>query len=234
MSPTVVTHEEWTKAREELLAKEKEFSRIRDELSKQRRELPWEAVTKEYVFDGPNGQKQTLSELFDNKSQLIIYHFMFGEKDEAGCPSCSYLADNFNGIDIHLAHRDTSFVVVSRASFEKLQAYKERMGWTFKWVSAGATNDLPSDLQTAFTEEQIANGAIYNYKHCKPWGTETPGASVFAKDDKGNIFHTYSCYSRGLDILIGAYNWLDLTPKGRDEADTYAMSWLRRHDEYEK
>ena len=235
MAP-VVTHEEWTKAREELLAKEKEFTRLRDELSKQRRDLPWEAVTKEYVFDGPNGQKQTLSQLFDGKSQLIIYHFMLGPKVEAGCPSCSYLADNFNGIDIHLAHRDTAFVAVSRAPPEKLQAYKERMGWTFKWVSAGPGNDLPYELGTAFTEEQIAKGAIYNYKEDKPFGTDYPGASVFIKDDQGNIFHTYSCYARGLDMFIGAYHWLDITPKGRDEADVkpHAMAWVRRHDEYEK
>jgi len=235
MAPVVVAHEEWTKAREELLAKEKEFTRLRDELSKKRRELPWEAFTKEYVFDGPNGQKQTLSQLFDGKSQLIVYHFMFGPNDEAGCPICSYLADDFNGTDIHLAHRDTAFVAVSRASPEKLQAYKERMGWTFKWVSAGPGNDLPSDVQTAFTKEQVATGAVYNYKECKLWDTEMPGASVFFKDDQGNIFHTYSCYSRGLDMLIGAYNWLDITPKGRDEADVkpFSLAWVRRHDEYE-
>jgi predicted dithiol-disulfide oxidoreductase (DUF899 family) len=236
MAPAIVTHEAWVKARKELLEKEKEFTRLRDELSKQRRELPWEKVTKEYVFDGPNGQKETLSQLFNGKSQLAVYHFMLGPNDEAGCPSCSFWADNFNGIDVHLAHRDTAFVVISRAPIEKLQAYKKRMGWSFKWVSAGPGNELPFDLQTSFTGEQLAK-PVYNYKETEPWAkdAEMPGASVFFKDKEGNVFHTYSCYSRGLDILNGAYNWLDLTPKGRDEVGLkpHAMAWVCRHDEYE-
>jgi predicted dithiol-disulfide oxidoreductase (DUF899 family) len=237
MAPAIVTNEEWVKARKELLTKEKEFTRLRDELSKRRRELPWEKMTKGYVFDGPNGQKETLSQLFNGKSQLIVYHFMLGPNDEAGCASCSFWADNFNGIDVHLAHRDTAFVAVSRAPMERLQAYKERMGWSFKWVSAGPGNDFPLDMQTSFTKEQASTQHTYNYHEMKPWDGEyeMPGASVFFKDKEGNVFHTYSCYSRGLDILNGAYNWLDLTPKGRDETGLkpHAMAWVRRHDEYE-
>jgi len=234
MAPAVVTSEEWIKARKALLAKEKELTRLRDELSKQRRELPWEAVTKDYVFDGPNGQKQTLSQLFDGKTQLIIYHLMLGPNDDAACSVCSFFADNFNGIDIHLAHRDTAFVVVSRANYDKIQAYKDRMGWSFKWVSAGPGNDLPFDMQTSFTEEQVGKTATYNYDKLKPTGTEYPGISVFAKDVQGDVFHTYSCYARGLDIVNSAYQWLDLTPKGRNEEKLpYPAAWVRRHDEYE-
>jgi len=235
MTPTIVTHEEWINARKEFLVKEKEFTRLRDELSKERRELPWEPVTKEYVFDGPNGEKQTLSQLFGTKSQLAIYHFMLGPKDEAGCTSCSLLADHYSGMVPHLAQRDTAFVVVSRAPYAKIQAYKERMGWTFKWVSAGPGNDFPFDTQTAFTDEQVATKAIYNYTECKPFGTEMPGVSVFAKNQNGDVFHTYSTYARGLDMFMGTYHWLDITPKGRDEADLpYGMEWVRRHDEYEE
>jgi predicted dithiol-disulfide oxidoreductase (DUF899 family) len=234
MTP-VVTSEEWTKARLQLLQKEKEFTRLRDELSKQRRALPWVAVEEDYVFEGPNGTKETLSDLFDGKGQLIVYHFMFGPNDAAGCSLCSFWADNFNGIDIHLAHRDTAFVVVSRAPYEKLEKYKNRMGWTFKWVSAGPENEFPSAFQTAFTEEQTKTVGVYNYKETKPFGTEMPGVSVFSKDDKGNVFHTYSCYSRGLDMMNGAYHWLDLTAKGRDEEglEPFAMAWVRKHDEYD-
>jgi predicted dithiol-disulfide oxidoreductase (DUF899 family) len=231
--PVVATSEEWIKARKELLVKEKELTHLRDELNKQRRELPWEAVTKEYVFDGPNGQKQTLSQLFDGMSQLIVYHLMLGPNDDAACSVCSFFADHFNGIDIHLAHRDTAFVAVSRAHYDKIRVYKERMGWSFKWVSAGPGNDFPFDMKTSFTEEQVSTVATYNYDEFKPAGTEYPGASIFAKDARGNIFHTYSCYARGLDILNSTYQWLDLTPKGRDEADLpYPAAWVRRHDEY--
>jgi predicted dithiol-disulfide oxidoreductase (DUF899 family) len=235
MAPSVVTSEQWIKARMDLLAKEKELTRLRDELSKQRRELPWQAVTKEYVFDGPSGQRQTLSQLFNGKTQLIVYHVMLGPNDDAACSVCSFWADNFNGIDVHLAHRDTAFVCISRASHEKIQAYKERMGWSFKWVSAGTGNDFPFDMQTSFTKEQLGTKATYNYEEIKPTRTEYPGVSVFAKDAQGDVFHTYSCYARGLDILNSAYQWLDLTPKGRDEDGVlpYPAAWVRRHDEYE-
>ena len=158
---------------------------------------------------------------------------MFGPaEDDEPCPSCSFFADSFNGAHVHLANRDTAFVVVSRAPYEKLQAFKKRMGWTFEWVSAGPKNEFPFDTHSAVTEEQLATTAEYNFKQIKPWGTELPGASVFFKDDKKGVFHTYSCYGRGLDILNTTYNLLDLTPKGRDEQGPFKMSWVRRRDEY--
>lgn len=230
----VVSHDQWIEARKVLLAKEKEFTRARDRLSQQRRDLPWEPVDKGYVFDGPDG-KETLAELFAGKSQLIVYHFMFDPTWEAGCKSCSFWADNFNGIDVHLKHRDTSFLAISRAPYPKLAAYKKRMGWSFKWVSSFGT-DFNYDYYVSFTDEQIAQGSAYqNYQNGKPWGTETVGVSVFFMDKNGKIFHTYSCYSRGVDMLNGAYNYLDLTPKGRDEADQgpNPQEWVRRHDEYD-
>jgi predicted dithiol-disulfide oxidoreductase (DUF899 family) len=231
MAPVIVNREEWTKARVVLLEKEKSFTRSRDQLSQQRRELPWTPVTKEYVFEGPEkGQKQTLSQLFGDKSQLVVYHLMFGPNADAPCTLCSFWADNFNGIDVHLAHRDVSFVAISRAPLEKLQAFEKRMGWTFPWVSA-AGNDFPVDMHVAFTPEQVASTAEYNYKQMQVPGEDMPGASVFAKDEKGMVYHTYSCYERGLDILNGAYNWLDLTPKGRNEKSS-GTAWVRRHDEY--
>jgi len=228
----VVSREKWLAARTAFLAKEKEFTRLRDELSRERRELPWEVVDKKYVFEGPNG-KQTLPELFEGRSQLIIYHFMFDPSWEAGCKSCSFWADNFNGIDIHLKHRDTSFLAISRAPYEKLKAYKKRMGWSFKWASSFGS-DFNYDYNVSFTPEQVAGEAYQNYKKTKPSGPETVGISVFRKDEKGDVFHTYSCYSRGVDMLNGAYHYLDLTPKGRDEGDQgrNPQAWVRRHDEY--
>lgn len=198
----------WLAARAEHLAKEKEFTRLRDQLSQQRRDLPWERVDKEYDFEGPNG-KETLSELFAGKSQLIVYHFMFDPAWEAGCKSCSFWADNFNGIDIHLKHRDVSFLAISRAPLSKLEAYKKRMGWSFKWVSSFGT-DFNYDYNVSFTPEEVANENAFD--------TEVVGISVFYKDPDGTVFHTYSCYSRGVDMLNGAYHYIDLTPKGRDEA----------------
>ena len=228
----VVSHEEWLSARKTLLAKEKEFTRLRDELSQQRRELPWEAVDKDYVFEGPDG-KESLSGLFGESSQLIVYHFMFAPEWEAGCSSCSFWADNFNGIDVHLKQRDTNFVAISRAPYEKLKAYKQRMGWSFKWLSASG-NDFAYDLHASFTPEQIASEAMVNYKIAKPRGSDQVAISVFSKGPNGDVFHTYSTYSRGVDMLNGAYHYLDLTPKGRDEADQkpHAQAWVRRHDEY--
>jgi len=230
---TVVPHGEWLEARQQFLAKEKEFTRLRDELSRQRRELPWERVDGEYVFDGPNG-KETLSDLFAGRSQLVVYHFMFGSDWEAGCPSCSFWADNFNSIIVHLNQRDVTFVAASKAPFGKLDAYRKRMGWTFKWVSAAA-NDFNRDYHVSFTPEEAAKGKIdYNYTSQRPFGTEMPGASVFYKDPSGKVFHTYSTYGRGLDMLNVAYHYLDLAPKGRDEAGQkpHPQAWVRRHDEY--
>jgi predicted dithiol-disulfide oxidoreductase (DUF899 family) len=229
----VVSGDQWIEARKQLLIKEKEFTRLRDQLSQERRDLPCERVEKNYVFDGPDG-KQTLSDLFAGKSQLIVYHFMFDPSWEAGCRSCSFWADNFNGIDIHLKHRDVSFLAISRAPLPKLEAYRRRMGWGFKWVSSFGS-DFNYDFGVSFTPEQMAAGMAYwNYANQKPFEAETVGISVFCRD-QAQIFHTYSCYQRGVDMLNGTYHYLDLTPKGRDEADQkpYAQAWVRRHDEYQ-
>jgi predicted dithiol-disulfide oxidoreductase (DUF899 family) len=229
----VVSGDQWIEARKQLLIKEKEFTRLRDQLSQERRDLPWERVEKNYVFDGPDG-KETLSDLFAGKSQLIVYHFMFDPSWDAGCKSCSFWADNFNGIDIHLKHRDVSFLAISRAPLPKLEAYRRRMGWGFKWVSSFAS-DFNHDFGVSFTPERMAAGMAYwNYANQKPFEAETVGISVFCRD-QAQIFHTYSCYQRGVDMLNGAYHYLDLTPKGRDEADQkpHAQAWVRRHDEYQ-
>jgi predicted dithiol-disulfide oxidoreductase (DUF899 family) len=230
----VVSHEEWVAARKEFLAKEKEFTRLRDELSRQRRELPWELVEKKYVFDGPKGQ-ETLADLFDGRGQLIMYHFMFGPDWTEGCRSCSYLADHFDGMTIHLAHRDVTFLVVSRAPFAQIEAFKKRMGWKFKWVSSFGS-DFNYDYQVSITKEQLESREIYhNYAMQKGSpGEDLPGASVFAKDAAGAVYHTYSTYARGLDILVGTYNFLDLAPKGRDEDGlNFDMAWVRHHDRYD-
>ncbi len=229
----VVSRQEWLVARKEHLAKEKEFTRLRDQLSQQRRELPWVKVEKEYVFDGPNG-KETLSELFAGRSQLLIYHFMFGPSWDEGCPSCSFWADNYNGIIVHLNHRDVTMVTVSRAPLDQLEAYRRRMGWSFKWVSSFET-DFNRDYHVSFTEEELDKGDVYyNYDRRQPFSSEGPGISVFYQDKSENVFHTYSCYARGLDMLNGAYHLLDLVPKGRDEAALpYPMAWVCRHDNYD-
>lgn len=231
-SHAVVSREEWITARKEFLAKEKEFTRLRDQLSRQRRELPWVKVEQVYAFDGPNGP-ESLADLFAEKSQLLVYHFMFGPGWEEGCKSCSFWADNYNGVSIHLAHRDVSLVAIARAPLDKLAAYKKRMGWDFKWVSSFG-NDFNRDYHISFTPEEMEKGDMhYNYRIGKFPSEEAPGISVFYKDETGDIFHTYSCYSRGLDMLNGAYHYLDLVPKGRDEAGlSYSMEWLYRHDQY--
>ena len=233
MKHRVVSHQDWVKERQQFLADEKAFNRMRDSLSQKRRELPWERVEKDYVFDGPNG-KETLAQLFAGKSQLIVYHFMFDPEWGEGCPSCSFWADNFNGIDVHLAHRDASFVAISRAPLAKLQAYRKRMGWSFKWLSSSAS-DFNHDYYVTFTPEEMASGtAFHNYVRGTPPISEMVGVSVFYKDENGGIFHTYSTYSRGVDMVNGAYHYLDLTPKGRDEAGlAYTQAWVRRHDQYE-
>ena len=228
----VVSREEWLVARKDHLSKEKEFTRLRDELSQQRRELPRVKVDKDYVFDGPNG-KESLSDLFAGRSQLLIYHFMYGPDWDEGCPSCSFWADNYDGIIQHLSHRDLTMVTVSRAPLDQLQAYRKRMGWGFKWVSS-FNNDFNHDYHVSFTEEDLEKGeTYYNYSMRKGGGPEAPGISVFYKDENGDVFHTYSSYSRGLDMLNGAYHLLDLVPKGRDEAEfNFPMAWVRRHDVY--
>ena len=229
----VVSKEKWTAARKALLAKEKELTRQRDEISRRRRELPWVKVEKEYVFDGPQG-KQTLAELFGGRNQLIVYHFMFGPGWAEGCKSCSFLADHFDGSVVHLAHRDVTLLAVSRAPLAQIEAFKKRMGWRFLWVSSHG-NDFNFDYHVSFTKDEMAKGKVeYNYQMSGFPSDEAPGASVFYKDRNGEVFHTYSSYARGLDMLLGAYHFLDLTPKGRDEEGlTHTMAWVRHHDRYE-
>jgi predicted dithiol-disulfide oxidoreductase (DUF899 family) len=229
----VVSREEWLIARKAHLEKEKEFTRLRDQLSAQRRALPWVRVEKQYVFDGPDG-RESLAKLFDGRSQLIVYHFMFGPEWKEGCPSCSYWADNFNGAVVHLAHRDITMIAVSKARLDTLDAYRKRMGWSFKWVSSFG-NDFNRDYGVSFTPEEMSIGEVhYNYRTTKFPSEEAPGISVFCKNPKGDVFHTYSCYSRGLDMLNGAYHLMDLAPKGRDEDGLpWHMAWVRRHDQYD-
>ncbi len=239
----VVSHEEWIARRTAFLAKEKAFTRLRDELSAERRALPWEPVTKEYVFDGPNG-RETLAQLFEGRSQLVVYQAMFDPSTagprtpyttDAACKACSFWMDNFAGVVTHLNHRDVTILASSRAPLDKLLAYQKRMGWTFKWVSVG-DGDFNRDYGVTMTAEEVAGRqGTYNYgtgKH--PPIAELPGISVFYKDPAGHVFHTYSTYARGLDMLNVAYHYLDIVPKGRQEgAGTGgAMSWLKRHDEY--
>ena len=224
----VVGHEEWLEQRKELLAKEKEFTRLRDELSRQRRELPWERVEQEYVFTGPHG-KETLADLFDGRTQLVVYHFMFGPEDDAGCKSCSFWADNFDPIVVHLNARDVTLVAVSRAPYDRLAEYRERMGWSFRWLSSAET-EFNFDYGVSFPPAD-QESPVYNYGGLSPRGAEREGMSVFYRDESGSVFHTYSSYARGIDLLNTAYNYLDLVPKGRDEGGR-GQSWVRRHDEY--
>jgi predicted dithiol-disulfide oxidoreductase (DUF899 family) len=222
-----VGHDDWVVARKELLAKEKAFTQARDELTKQRQSLPWEAVETEYVFEGPNG-RETLAEVFDGRSQLVVYHFMFPPEDDAGCPGCSFWADNFDGIVQHLAHRDVTMVAISRAPYPKLADYEQRMGWSFKWLSSGE-NEFNYDFGASFRPEQ-RDEPVYNFGTLAPANSDREGISVFAKED-GAVFRTYSTFARGIDLMNTAYNYLDLVPKGRDE-DGRGFFWLRRHDEY--
>jgi predicted dithiol-disulfide oxidoreductase (DUF899 family) len=231
VNPRVVSESEWLVARKDLLTREKELTRLRDEVSRHRRELLWVKIEKEYAFDGPSG-KETLPDLFDRRSQLIVYHFMLGPGWKEGCKSCSYLADHFDGANWHLPHRDVTFVVISRASLPEIQAYQKRMGWRFKWVSSHG-NDFNFDYHVSATQEEQAKGKMYyNYETRDFMSDELPGLSVFYKDENGDVFHTYSTYARGLDILVGTYNLLDLVPKGRYENPDSTMDWVRRHDEY--
>lgn len=226
----IVSESEWLEARKQFLIKEKEFTRLRDQLSQQRRDLPWKAVDKKYIFGGPNG-KQTLQELFDGRSQLIVYHFMFDPDWEAACPHCSFWADNFNEIMVHLNNRDVTMIAVSHAPYDKISEYKKRMGWNFKWVSSHDT-DFNFDYHVSFTPKELdEKQAFYNFKLQDSFDSEREGVSVFYKDQTGRVFHTYSTYARGIDILNTAYNYLDLTPKGRDE-NGQGQFWVRRHNEY--
>lgn len=228
----VVSPEQWLEARKALLQKEKQFTRLRDELAAERRQLPWVKVEKTYEFDGEDG-KELLSDLFGRQSQLMIYHFMFDPDWSQGCKSCSFLADHYTRLPVHLAHRDVSFVTVSRAPLDKLLAFRDRMGWSHKWVSSFGS-DFNHDFCVSFTKEQRESGEpVYNYDTMPFPISEGPGLSVFYKNQNDEIFHTYSTYARGLDILIGAYNMLDMTPKGRDEAGMTNMAWLRHHDRYD-
>lgn len=230
MQPTIVSRDEWTAARKRLLAKEKEFNRQRDALSAERRSLPMEEVTRKYVFHGPEGRR-TLAELFDGKRQLLVYHFMFGPDDEEGCPACSLVADNFASGLVHLAARDTAFVVVSRAPLEKIERFKKRMGWTFPWLSSFG-NDFNYDFGVTLDDGH----AVYNYAPAStqpavyPREGEREGLSVFLRNGD-RLFHTYSTYQRGLDPFLNTYNFLDLTPLGRQEEEGI-MRWVRHHDKY--
>jgi predicted dithiol-disulfide oxidoreductase (DUF899 family) len=229
----VVSHDAWIEARIRLLAREKAFTQLRDQLSAERRALPWERVEKPYAFEGPDG-RETLAELFAGRSQLVVYHFMLGPDWEEGCKSCSFWADNYNGLDIHLAHRDVTLLAISSAPFAQIEAFRRRMAWSFKWVSSAGC-DFNRDYHVTFAPDDLARGDIYyNYTRMKSSLTERPGISVFYKSPDGIVYHTYSTYSRGLDMINGAYHLLDLVPKGRDEAALSSpMAWVRLHDSYE-
>jgi predicted dithiol-disulfide oxidoreductase (DUF899 family) len=227
----VVSSKAWLAARKALLIKEKKFSRLRNQLNRQRVELPWEKVDKEYVFNGPDG-KETLADLFDGRSQLIVYHFMFGPDWKEGCPACSFLVDHIDGANLHLPHHDVTLLVVSHAPLAKIQPYKKRMGWRFKWMSSFGS-DFNFDYHVSFTKQEVAKGKIYYNYELTEGGEEQPGLSVFYKGKHGEIFHTYSTYARGGDLLIGTYNYLDLAPLGRNEKKGQGMDWMRRHDKYQ-
>lgn len=228
----VVSREEWLEARKALLIKEKEFTRARDAISAARRDMPWEPVEEDYAFEGPDGSR-SLSDLFDGREQLMIYHFMMGPGWEAGCPSCSFLADHFEPAIVHLAARDVTLVAVSRAPFAEIEAFRRRMGWTFGWLSS-AGSSFNRDYGVSFSPEEIEGGEVwYNYGRTAFPMTEAPGLSVFARGDRGEIYHAYSTYGRGLDTFITAYHFLDHAPKGRDEQGlAYPMEWVRHRDRY--
>jgi predicted dithiol-disulfide oxidoreductase (DUF899 family) len=229
----IVSRAEWLVARKQLLQKEKEFTRLRDQLSAERRGLPWVRVEKPYVFDGPNG-KQTLADLFDGRSQLVVKHFMFGPDWTDGCVGCSFEVDHIEGALVHLEHHDVSYVVVSRAPLEKIEAFKRRMGWRFKWVSSYGS-DFNYDFHVSFTSEEIAKGeAYYNYELRDVGIDEMSGRSVFYREAAGDIFHTYSSYARGGEMFLGSYAVLDIIPKGRDETINGNLTdWVRHHDRYD-
>jgi predicted dithiol-disulfide oxidoreductase (DUF899 family) len=228
----VVSQKQWITARKKLLLKEKKFSKLRDELNLQRRKLPWVKIDKEYVFDGATG-KVPLADLFGGKSQLIIYHFMFGPGWKEGCPHCSFWADHYDSVNFHLGQRDTAFAVVSRTSWKEIEPFKKRMGWKFNWVSSCKT-DFNFDFNVSFTPEQLKNGkAIYNFAPLDMEIDEREGVSAFYRDRNGEIYRTYSSYARGIDLMNTTYNFLDMTAKGRDENPDSTQDWVRFHDQYE-
>ncbi len=230
MSHPVVTPDQWQSARAALLKEEKEFTKLRDALSRARRALPWEKVEKSYVFDGPNGP-ESLSDLFAGKSQLVVYHFMFNPADDAGCPHCSFWADHYDAMIPHLAHRDVSFVVISRAPLAKITAFKQRMGWKFKWLSSGNTS-FNYDYRVSFTPAD-SEKPVYNVGTLVPGMADREGLSVFTRDASGTVYRTYSTYARGIDTFNGTYQILDLVPKGRDEDPEAPQDWVRYHDRYD-
>lgn len=232
MKNQIVSHQEWLERRKAFLEKEKQFTQTRAALAQERQALPWEKIEKTYIFRDAEGDV-SLADLFDGRRQLVVYHFMFGPDWEQGCPSCSYLADHFEPTVIHLNQRDVTLVAISRTSTETIHAFKSRMGWTFPWVSSLNT-DFNQDFHVSFSDDEVASGEVaYNYTRQPFPSTEAPGVSVFYKDDNDTLFHTYSCYARGLDPFITTYQYLDLVPKGRDEDDLdHTMSWVRHHDRY--
>ena len=230
----VVSRAEWDKARIAFLKEEKKFFRLHDEMKRKRRALPWVEVDKEYVFDGPDG-KETLADLFAGNRQLIVYHFMFDPAETEGCPHCSFWADHYDGVNHHIGQRDTSFVVISRAPLKTLRAFQKRMGWKFKWLSSGG-NDFNYDFHASFTPDQIRSGrARFNYAKVPAEladMSDREGASTFYREAGGRIYHTYSTFARGIDLLNTTYNFLDLTAKGRDEDPEASQDWVRYHDQY--
>jgi predicted dithiol-disulfide oxidoreductase (DUF899 family) len=230
---SVVSRDRWLAERKTLLAREKELTRLRDEIARERRALPWVRIEKEYVFDTPEGRR-TLADLFEGRRQLLVQHFMLGPGWNEGCPSCSFMADHSDGMSMHLQHRDVTPLAVSRAPLAEIERFRERMGWRFRWVSSYGS-DFNHDFGVSFTPEERMSGEVrYNYATRPFPAEELPGISAFYKDDAGQVFHTYSTYGRGVEVMMGAYAMLDLTPKGRDEGDVpNKMEWVRHHDRYE-
>ena len=228
----VLSADRWVAERKALLAREKELVQLRDEIARARRDLPWERVAKDYAFDVPEGRR-SLADLFEGRRQLLVQHFMLGSGWEQGCPSCSFMADHADGMTVHLAHRDVSFVAVSRAPLAEIERFRQRMGWQFRWASSSA-NSFNKDFHVSFDPEDRVDGKVdYNYGATGFPNTEAPGISVFYRDDAGEIFHTYSTFGRGVEVMMGTYSLLDLVPKGRDEHDgPYKMDWVRHHDRY--
>jgi predicted dithiol-disulfide oxidoreductase (DUF899 family) len=230
----VVSRDRWIAERKALLAHEKELTRLRDQIASERRALPWVRIEKNYVFDAPEGRRP-LADLFEGRRQLLVQHFMLGPGWEQGCPSCSFMADHIGGMELHLAHRDVTLLVVSRAPLAEIERFRRRMGWQFKWVSSHG-GDFNHDFAVSFTPEQRAGGEVYyNYAQAAFRSEEAPGVSLFYRDDAGEVFHTYSTFGRGVEVMMGTYNLLDLTPAGRNEHNpAYPMDWVRHHDRYEQ
>jgi predicted dithiol-disulfide oxidoreductase (DUF899 family) len=228
----VVSRDRWVAERKKLLAREKELTRLRDEIARERRALPWVRIEKDYAFDAPEGRR-TLAELFEGRCQLVVQHFMFAPGWAEGCKSCSFMADHIDGMNVHLAHRDITLLAVSRAPLVEIERFRRRMGWQFKWVSSYGS-DFNRDFGVSFTPEERAKGEVYYNYDLRPFPQEeAPGISVFCRGDAGDVFHTYSTYGRGVELMMGAYDFLDLVPKGRDEDNlSYTMEWVRHHDRY--